>query len=122
MGKKTSGYVPQHPQWYEYLPARDAPLDRAPKMVHGDINEMGDGFLEISRASTLTRGPGLVFGLLGTLGFSWALIFLLIIIFPIDEETLPFAFMWPFALLLGIHSVLLCLKTDLTIPGSTYSL
>lgn len=67
-------------------------MDRAPKMVHGDINEMGDGFLEVSRASTQMRGGGVIFGLFSIGAFLFGLYFYRFL-FPLEESLIiPFLF------------------------------
>lgn len=109
-------HIVSHPHWYEDLPARDSPPNRPPKMVHGDINAMDSIYLEVSRASTIMRGIGIFFGALGLLGFSWVLFFMLLALFPIDDETFIFIFFWPIALLIAVYSVLLSLRLDISIP------
>ncbi|RPE80010.1 hypothetical protein EDC50_1841 [Vulcaniibacterium tengchongense] len=116
MAKGESKRVPEHPHWYEDLPERDAPLDRAPKMVHGDVNAMDATYLEVSRTSTLMRGIGVLFGVLGIFFFPLMLGFLAYAMWTVGREMIVPMLAWPFMAALAISIVFLLLKADLSIP------
>src|SRR5690606_32555246 len=107
---------PQHQHWYEDLPARDAPIDRAPGMVHGDVNTMDEACLEVSRASTLMRGGAALFGSLGIGFIVFFLVFFGRIFFPLEQGLLvPFiTSIFGFAFL--VCMVILFFRTDFSIP------
>lgn len=116
MVKGKSKLVPQHQHWYEDLPDRGVPTDRAPKMVHDDVNAMDEVCLEISRASSLMRGVCVVFGIIGAVFFTWIFSFLIMVLFPIEQDFLPFIFMLPFMFVLAAGLVILVFRLDLTVP------
>lgn len=116
MVKGKSKLVPQHQHWYEDLPDRSVPTDRAPKMVHDDVNFMDGTYLEVSRASTLMRGVGVFIGFVVSIVFIWVFYILMNVLFPFDSDLVPFYFMSPFLLALAFSSVFLLMRTDLTIP------
>lgn len=116
MAKSKSRFVPQHQQWYEDLPERDVPIDRAPKMKHDDINMLGDIYLEVSRASTLMRGGGVLFGMVSGVGLALILGFLAYMLFPIEDDSLVLIPVWAGMVLFGSGITLLLLKTDISIP------
>ena len=119
MTKGKSRFVPQHRYWYEDLPERDAPPDRAPKMVHGDVNAMDDVCLEVSRASTLMRGAALFFGSVGGLFLPVGILFFGFLLFDDDISLDDRIFLIP-AFLVALAAlgwgVILSLKVDLLIP------
>lgn len=115
MAIAESKQVPQHPHWYEDLPAIDAPADRIPKMVHGDINSVDPNYLEVSRASTLMRGVGILFGAFG-LGVLIFVLYMYRFFFPLEPDLIA-----PFIIVsLGIlglcFGIFLLFKIDLSIP------
>lgn len=93
MVKKKSRMTPQHRHWYEDLPGRDVPMDRVPQMVHGDVNSMGDVFLEVSRASTLMRGAGVMAAFIVLFGGVVGLIVYVFLFFPMEYS---FNYFFPF--------------------------
>ena len=106
---------PRHGHWHEDLPDRNAPIDREPKMVCGDINTMDGIFLEVSRASTLMRGAGILFGIICGIGLMLMLSFLAYMIFPVEKDTLIFVPIWAAMVIFGLGVTLLLLRTDLSI-------
>ncbi|RPE75864.1 DUF6708 domain-containing protein [Vulcaniibacterium tengchongense] len=116
MAKGESKRVPEHPHWYEDLPERDAPLDRAPKMVHGDVNAMDAICLEISRASTLMRGLGIAFGLVSVAGLIFFVVMICLVLFPLEPDLIVPLAISPLLAAMGVWIAFLLLKTDLSIP------
>lgn len=116
MGKRISRSEPQHSHWYEDLPERDAPMDRAPEMVHGDINAIDRNYLEVSRASTLMRGPGLLFGTIGAIIFFIMFGFLFHLLFPIDRDLRFLIAMLPATIVMAVWLTYLLFKIDLMVP------
>lgn len=116
MTNGASRHVPQHPHWDEDLPGRNAPAHRLPKMVNGDLNTLNDVYMEVSRASTLMRGVGILFGTAGGFGFILILGFLAYMLFPIEEGSALLVLIWLGMLFFGISATYLMLKTDIAIP------
>lgn len=119
MGKSCSKWIPRHVHWYEDLVERDAPEDRKPKLVDGDMNAIDGICLEVSRASTLIRGAGVVFGTVGIAFLIFGLVFIATLVFDSAikiDELLVAAFGLAIAVTGLLWGVVLLLRLDLTVP------
>lgn len=115
MGKGKSRWVPQHPHWYEDLPEPGPREAGAPRLVDGDLNAIDENYLEMSRASSLLRGGGVLFGFFGVVGLLWC-VYMLSYFFPL-KTSLILPLVICMAGLLALLSLLaLIFKIDLTIP------
>jgi len=76
MAEKKSRLQPQSPYWYEDLPNHAAPLkvgdDNEKPNLHLDLSYIDENVFELSRATSIQRGFGLVMGIATIVGF-WSL-------------------------------------------------
>jgi len=72
MEQKRSRLQPQSPYWYEDLPASEAPLkvgdENDEPALSLDLNYVDDNVFELSRATSIQRGFGLIFGVSALIG------------------------------------------------------
>ena len=80
MEVKKSKLQPQSPYWYEDLPVRTAPIKTGDESdepnLYLDLLYVGEHVFELSRATSIQRGFGLLFGVATSIGFIFMLPFI----------------------------------------------
>ena len=126
MAEKKSKLQPQSPYWYEDLPVRTAPIktgDESDKPnLYLDLLYVGEHVFELSRATSIQRGFGLMFGVATSVGF----VFMLPILFDLltNRDVISnYTFWWAFlAVMLSVFVVAVifvlkkCVRTPLDLP------
>lgn len=125
MKENRSKLRPQSPYWYEDLPARTMPLkvgdaNDTPDLDL-DLNYVDENVFELSRATSIQRGPGLLLGGGVAVGFVAMLPFLVGIYTDDDVKNYIFMALIVFLMLMGLVVLVLyvlkkCLRTPLDLP------
>lgn len=120
MKAKKSRLEPQSPYWYEDLPQRDAAIQASSEslspIIVQDFLRLDEHCLELSRAASMQRGAGLLFGcgmLVGVLSIADTIALVLAKGF---SKTLLGAALLAVGLLVFLVAILYVIKKDLRTP------
>jgi hypothetical protein len=123
MAKETSRLTPQHQHWHKNLPLREEAVQG--KMELQDLAmEISEQRLVVSREANLIRGAFIVMAAIALLLFGLFISFLFVATYKEFQstETYDYQYRWYFLMLsmvacyMMVHSVTLCLRTDLRVP------
>lgn len=119
MPKSQSRFTPQHSNWYQDLPPREAPVgDGKPRLMDGDLGHMGDNCLEVSREANNFPGVPTLFAAFGLLAFVWGMFFSLrAVVYAVVDDMgfLPFSLVMLLVTVLFLYAPLLMARLDFSV-------
>ena len=119
MAEKKSRLQPQSPYWYEDLPNHAAPLkvgdDNEKPNLHLDLSYIDENVFELSRATSIQRGFGLVMGMVILIGF-WIVIPFFVRLYLGGRLSFFIPVILITVLVVVIYSLKRCIRTPLDLP------